>query len=36
MAEEDKEVVLPKNKILTIYGGTATPASKTKVKQVQQ
>jgi hypothetical protein len=36
MAEEEEEIVLPKNKILTIYGGTTTPASKTKLKQVQQ
>jgi hypothetical protein len=36
VAEEDEEVVLPENKILTIYGGTATPTSKTKLKQVQR
>ena len=36
MTEEDEEVILPENEILTIYGGTATLASKTKLKQVQR
>ncbi|CAD6264288.1 unnamed protein product [Miscanthus lutarioriparius] len=36
MADEEEEIVLPENQILTIYGGTATPASKTKLKQVQR
>ena len=36
MVEEDKEVVLPENEILTIYGGMSTPASKSKLKQVQR
>ena len=34
VTEEDEEVILPKKEILTIYGGTATLASKTKLKQV--
>ena len=36
MTEEDEEVILPENKILTIYSGMATLASKTKLKQVQR
>jgi hypothetical protein len=36
VAEEEEEIVLPKNKILTIYNGTTTPASKTKLKQVKR
>jgi hypothetical protein len=34
VANKEEEIVLPKNEILTIYGGTTAPASKTKLKQV--
>jgi hypothetical protein len=35
MAQDNEEVILPDNEILTIYGGTTTPTSKTKLKQVR-
>jgi hypothetical protein len=37
LAQDDDAIVLPDNmEILTIYGGNATPTSKTKLKQVKR
>ena len=37
LAQDDDAIVLPDNmEILTIYGGSATPTSKTKLKQVER